>query len=176
MSAILKDLLNPGTPAGLFFFAALFFVAATVVVMLIRRMTQRVVAHLTDITAARFISALLQVLTYVVAFVLYAHVVPELRAIGTALLAGVSVVSVVIGLAAQNTLGNLIAGLSLVLYRPYSVGDQLQINSPKGVLCATVEAVTLGFTLLRDDDRQEVIVPHTVMVSTIVIRLNTTPR
>ncbi|MCC7415850.1 MAG: mechanosensitive ion channel [Acidobacteria bacterium] len=176
MDAFPNDLLNPNTLAGLIFFGAAFFVAATIAVLLIRRMTRRVAAHLTDVTAARFISALAQLLVYVVAFVLYAHVVPGLRAVGTALLTGVSVVSIVIGIAAQNTLGNLIAGLSLVLYRPFSVGDRVQLSSPKGVIAATVEEVSLGFTLLRDDEAQEVIVPNTVMIGTIMIRLNRSRR
>ncbi len=174
--AILKDLLNRRTVPGLVAFAAIIFVAATLVVLFIRRTARQVTAHLTDVTAVRFISALAQVLTYLIAFVLYAHLVPELRALGTALLAGVSVASVVVGLAAQNTLGNLIAGLSLVLYRPISVGDRLQLNSPKGVISATVEAVSLGFTVLRDDDQHEVIVPNTVMGSSTVIRLNRAQR
>jgi small-conductance mechanosensitive channel len=106
--------------------------------------------------------------------VLYAHLVPELRALGTALLAEVSVVSVVFGLAAQNTLGNLIAGLSLVLYRPVRVGDTVQLNSPKGMITATVETVSLGYTVLRDMEMNAVIVPNSVMVNSIVIRLKTT--
>ena len=35
------------------------------------------------------------------------------------------VISVIVGLAAQSTLSNLIAGISLVLYRPFKVGDRL---------------------------------------------------
>jgi small-conductance mechanosensitive channel len=112
-----------------------------------------------------------------VAFVLYAHVVPQLRSLGTALLAGVSLVSIILGLAAQNTLGNLIAGISLILYRPLSVGDDVELNTPKGVLAARVEDVSLGYTILRDAQGNDVVVPNSVMVSNIVIRLakRTTP-
>ena len=60
----------------------------------------------------------LQAQTEATVLVLYAHLIPALRSMGTALLTGVSVVSVIIGLAAQNTLGNLIAGISLLL--PYT--------------------------------------------------------
>jgi small-conductance mechanosensitive channel len=80
----------------------------------------------------------------------------------------------VVGLAARNTLGNLIAGLSLVLYRPVRVGDTVQLNSPKGLLTAAVERVTLGYTFLRDTEEKEVIVPNSVMASSVVIRLGHT--
>lgn len=171
MDAIPKDLMNLSTLVGQAFVGAVMFAATTVVVILIRRAARRIERHLTDVTALRFSSALAQVLAYIIGFVLYAHLVPELRALGTALLAGVSVVSVVVGLAAQNTLGNLIAGLSLVLYRPISVGDTIQLNSPKGVISAKVEVISLGFTVLRDEDGHEIIVPNSVMMNNTVIRL-----
>ncbi|MFA4915497.1 MAG: mechanosensitive ion channel domain-containing protein [Syntrophales bacterium] len=94
---------------------------------------------------------------------------PELRALGTGLLAGVGGVSVVLGLAAQNTLSNLVAGLSLVLYRPIRVGDNVQLTTPRGLMTATVEVVSLGCTVLRDADKHEVIVPNSVMASSVVI-------
>lgn len=74
------------------------------------------------------------------------------------------------GLAAQNTLGNLIAGLSLVLYRPISVGDNVQLNTPKGLVTATVELISLGYTVLRDDDQDQILVPNSIMMSSVVIR------
>lgn len=79
--------------------------------------------------------------------------------------------SVVLGLAAQNTLGNLVAGLSLVLYRPIKIGDSVQLTTPKGLVTATVELLTLGYTILRDDDQHQILVPNSVMMSSVVIRL-----
>ena len=55
----------------------------------------------------------------------------RLRGLGTAWLTSAGVAAVVVGLAAQNTLGNLIAGVSLVLYRPFHLGDHLQVSVPR---------------------------------------------
>jgi len=153
-----------------------FWLAAAILTTLVKRLEQRVERRLSDVTGLRFATAFLRVAVYLVAFVLYAHVVPELRSLGTALLAGVSLVSIIIGLAAQNTLGNLIAGFSLVLYRPLRVGDHVELNTPKGVLAATVDEVSLGYTILRDAANNEIIVPNSVMVSNVVIRLSKAPR
>lgn len=169
-----KNLLDPNSLIGALFYFVVFIGFATVLITLIRRTARRVESHLSDVTGLRFVTAFAQLLIYLVGFILYAHLVPELRALGTALLAGVSVVSVVVGFAAQNTLGNLVAGLSLVLYRPIRVGDNVQLNSPKGLITARVELVSLGFTVLRDEENHEVIVPNNVMVSSIVIRLEQT--
>ena len=171
---ILEDLLNPKSLIGALFYGAVFFGLATILTAVIRRTERRIEPLLSDVTGFRFVSAFAQVLIYLVGFILYAHLVPELRALWTALLAGVSVVSVVVGLAAQNTLGNLIAGLSLVLYRPIQVGDSVQLNSPKGLITATVELISLGYTVLRDTEEHDVIVPNSVMMSSVVIRIGKT--
>lgn len=173
VDALHRHLFDPATLVGALVWGVVFLLLAILLAALIRRTTRRVEPRLSDVTGLRFISAFAQALAYLLGLILYAHLVPELRSMGTALLAGVSVVSVILGLAAQNTLGNLIAGLSLVLYRPISVGDTVQLGSPKGLLTATVEVVALGYTILRDTDMQEVIVPNSVMVNSVVIRIGT---
>jgi small-conductance mechanosensitive channel len=166
-----KDLLNPSALVGALVWGVIFLVIAFLLSAGIRRFARRIESRLSDITGLRFASSFAQVLAFVIAFILYAHLIPELRTLGKGLLTGVGVVSVVIGLAAQNTLGNLVAGLSLVLYRPIRVGDNVQLTTPKGLVVATVEVVSLGYTVLRDTDHHEVIVPNNVMASSIVIRL-----
>jgi small conductance mechanosensitive channel len=52
---------------------------------------------------------------------IYVHLIPTLRHVGTALLASAGVISLVVGIAAQNTLGQLIAGLALLFYRPFEM-------------------------------------------------------
>jgi small-conductance mechanosensitive channel len=167
----LPHYLRPTTPMGALFFGLIFLGVAIILSAITRRIAGRAEKRLTDVTALRFASSLIQVLVFVVGFIIYAHLIPELRAIGTALLAGVSVVSLVLGLAAQNTLGNLISGLSIVLYRSVSVGDRVQINTPKGSVIATIESLSLGYTLLRDSEGVEIVVPNSVMANNVVIRL-----
>jgi small-conductance mechanosensitive channel len=174
LDLIRRDLLNPKILTGALVWGVVFIGVAAALAAGIRRFARRIEPRLSDVTGLRFASAFAQMLAYLVAFILYAHLVPELRALGTALLAGVGVVSVVLGLAAQNTLGNLVAGLSLVLYRPIRVGDNVQLTTPRGLTTATVEVVSLGYTVLRDTDEHEVIVPNSVMASSVVIRLGTT--
>lgn len=170
-SAIRTDVLDPTHVVGAAVWGAVFLVISLLLAAAVRRFARQMEARLSDVTGLRFASAFAQVLVYVASFLLYAHLVPELRALGTALLTGVSVVSVVLGLAAQNTLGNLVVGVSLVLYRPIRVGDNIKLNSPKGVITATVEQVSLGYTGLCDEDGNEVIVPNSVMASSVVIRI-----
>lgn len=171
LDRVWENLLNPGTLVGAISLGILFFAVSTVLATFVRKAARRVEPHLSDVTGLSFASALAQVFAYIIGFVLYAYLIPALRSLGTALLAGVSVISIVMALAAQNTLGNLVAGLSLVLYRPVSVGDSIQMNTPEGLITATVETISLGYTVLRDCDQHEIIVPNSVMMSSIMIRL-----
>jgi small-conductance mechanosensitive channel len=165
-------LLSATTVAGALLLAVIVLGASLVLATIVRRAARRVEGHLTDVTGLRFAAALAQVLIYVAAFILYAYLIPQLRALGTALLAGVSVISLILGLAAQNTLGNLISGLSIVLYRSVSVGDTVQLNTPKGSVTATIRSLSLGYTMLRDADEAEIIVPNSVMANNVVVRLS----
>ena len=102
--------------------------------------------------------------------ILYANVIPELHAFGTALLAGASVASVLVGLAAQSTLGNMIAGLSLLMYRPFQIGDSVQLTVPAGVQTGKIEDLTLGYTVIKTQENNEIVVPTSVMASQAIIK------
>ena len=125
-----------------------------------------------DRTAANFLRQLGVLLIWVFVLILYAHLIPALRALGTAMLAGASVASIVLGLAAQTALGNLVAGISLLIYRPFRIGDRLQINAPTGPEIGTVETLSLGYTILSTADDRRVIVPNSLAISQIVVNLN----
>lgn len=166
---------NPDTLAGAVVYAALIFGLAWLSARLLRQVMQRVLAHETRLvnrTTLHFTARLGRVAIFVLAIVLYANLIPALRAIGTALLASVSIVSLVIGLAAQNTLGNLIAGISLALYRPFEVGDLVQVNPPGGAEIGHIESLTLGYTVLRTWDNRRVIIPNSVMGTQVTINLS----
>jgi small-conductance mechanosensitive channel len=169
--AVRASLFDPRTLVGSAVWGAIVLAVSLAVARAVRRFARRVEPHFSDVTGLRFVSALAQVFVYLIGFILYAHLVPELRVLGGALLTGVSVASVVVGLAAQNTLGNLVSGLSLVLYRPFRVGDRVELASAKGPIAATIDAISLGYTILRDEQNREVIVPNSVMASSLITRL-----
>jgi len=169
------ELLSPSTLPGALFYAVVFATCAWLLGHLLRATVVRVLArdkhdHF-DRMAVRFLAKLLRYCVYCFAFVAYAHFVPALSSLGAASLTSISVITIIVGLAAQNTLGNLVAGISLLLYRPFKLGDRLQIMAPTGVETGVVENLTLGYTLLRTDDNRRVVVPNSLMASQTAINL-----
>lgn len=127
-------------------------------------------AH-SDRTTVSFLQQLGAASVWVLMLILYAHLIPALRAMGTALLAGATVASVVIGLAAQSTLGNLVAGVAITLYRPFRLGDTLQVAAPSGTETGNVDLISLGYTTLRTADGRYVVLPNSVAASQVTVNL-----
>ena len=59
----------------------------------------------------------------------------------------------------------------MALYRPFKLGDCLQVAAPTGLETGIVESLTLGYTLLKTDDHRRVVVPNSVMASQTTINL-----
>ncbi len=167
--------IDPASPLGALVYALIMGLLAWLMGRALRLAIHRILSYdkraLMDRTTVQFLGQLAQTGVYLFAFISYAHLVPALAHLGTAWLAGVSVISVILGLAAQNTLGNLIAGVSLVLYRPFKVGDRLQMTAPTGLETGEVESVNLGYTILRTDDNRRIVLPNSLMASQTIVNL-----
>jgi small-conductance mechanosensitive channel len=87
---------------------------------------------------------------------------PAVRGIGTGLLASAGVVGVVGGLAAQSTLGNLIAGMQLAFGDRLRIDDVVVVEGEWG----RVEEITLGYVVVRIWDQRRLILPTSYFTAT----------
>ena len=84
----------------------------------------------------------------------------------TPLLAGAGVAGIIIGIAAQDSIGNFFAGISLNLDQTYQVGDILQLeDGTRG----TVTNISVRSTTILTRDNIEVTVPNSYLNNTQVI-------
>jgi small conductance mechanosensitive channel len=168
--------LKPDTLIGALAYLVIFILVAQLLSRTLRAavhaaMTRK--GHL-DRTTISFLQQMGSAMIWVIFLILYAHLIPVLRSMGTALLAGASVASVVIGLAAQSTLGNLVAGVSITIYRPFRLGDTLQVTAPTGTEIGVVELISLGYTTLRAQDGHLIVLPNSIAASQVSINLSDT--
>ncbi|MVN91921.1 mechanosensitive ion channel [Mucilaginibacter sp. HME9299] len=77
------------------------------------------------------------------------------RKLGTGLLTGVGIGGIIIGFAAQNSLGNLLAGMQLAFTQPIRIDDVLVVEGEWG----RVEDITLTYVVLRIWDQRRLILP-----------------
>jgi small-conductance mechanosensitive channel len=79
----------------------------------------------------------------------------EVRHIGVSILASAGIVGIVIGFAAQKTLGNLIAGIQIAIAQPIRLDDVVIIEGEWG----RIEEITLTFVVVRIWDLRRLVVP-----------------
>jgi small conductance mechanosensitive channel len=82
----------------------------------------------------------------------------------TSLVAGIGVAGVGVGLAMQGVLGNLVAGLVIILVKPFRVGEYIEILSVHG----QVKTIELLSTTLTHPDRSLVVIPNRKIVGEIL--------
>lgn len=84
------------------------------------------------------------------------------------LLAALGAAGLAIGLALQGSLSNLAAGVLLMAFRPFRVGDSIEVGAASGV----VQNVSLMQTFLLTADNREVILPNAKVAGDVIVNVN----
>lgn len=79
----------------------------------------------------------------------------EVRDVGRSLLASAGLAGIVIGFAAQRSLGNLFAGLQIALTQPIRIDDLVLVEGDVG----NVEEITLTYVVVRVWDQRRIVLP-----------------
>ena len=88
------------------------------------------------------------------------------------LLAAIGAAGFIMGFALQGTLSNFAAGIMILIYRPYDVGDFVDVAGTFG----NVDAMTIVSTTLRKPDNQKVIVPNNMIWGDIITNITGTSK
>ncbi|MEZ5229743.1 MAG: mechanosensitive ion channel [Acidimicrobiales bacterium] len=85
---------------------------------------------------------------------------PEIRALGTSILASAGLIGVLAGVAARSTFGNLVAGLQIAFAEPIRLDDVVVVEGEYG----TVEEITLTYVVVRAWDMRRLVIPSAYFV------------
>ena len=88
-------------------------------------------------------------------------VFPQVRAVAGSILASSAVIALVVGLAAQSTLANFVAGILVAFTQPLRLGDIVTVAGASG----TVDQIGLTYTTIRADDGARYYVPNSKLAS-----------
>jgi small conductance mechanosensitive channel len=135
--------------------ATLIAVAAWWAAGMIERVTRRALmtsSHM-DPTVAVFVSSLAHYAVLIVAAVVILQII-GIQA--TSLVAVLGAASLAIGLALQGTLSNMAAGIMLLIFRPFRLGDSIEVAGKNG----TVKNLNLFMTELASGDNVQVLIPN----------------
>ncbi|NJN60869.1 MAG: mechanosensitive ion channel [Coleofasciculaceae cyanobacterium RL_1_1] len=104
----------------------------------------------------------------VMAFVVLA-ILGQLGIETTSLIALIGATGLAIGLALQGSLANFAAGLLLIIFRPFRVGDWIEINGVSGY----VEDLQMLTTIIHTLDNKTVIIPNSKLTDEHIVNYST---
>jgi small conductance mechanosensitive channel len=144
---------------GAIIITAIGWVAANYVYALLIKFFNK---HELDVTLGKFAANIVRILIFGAMFIiaigkLGISIAPFVAAIGAVFLTA--------GLALQGTVANFAAGISLVITRPFKIGDTISVNNVYGV----VEEIKLAYTLLRTEDEELITIPNKNMVGEVIV-------
>jgi len=139
--------------------------AAGAATRFMRKLMQR--AKMED-TLERFLSSLLYA---VLMTVIVIATITQLGVETTSLLAILGAAGLAVGLALQGSLANFAAGVLLVAFRPYRVGDFIEAGGVSG----TVMEVQIFTTVIKSGDNKKIIVPNAQIMSGTIVNYSANP-
>lgn len=82
----------------------------------------------------------------------------------TSLITVLASCGVAIGLALQGSLSNVAGGVMILLFRPFKVGDFIDVDGD----CGTVTEITVVYTILLTPDNKRITIPNGTITSTTI--------
>lgn len=115
-----------------------------------------------DRTTMNALKTILKIVLWSIIFILLVDNIPGVEI--TALITGLGIGGIAIGLAVQNVLGDLFSSLSISLDKPFVIGDFIQVDNFYG----TVEKIGLKSTRIRSLSGEELIFSNTDLLNSRV--------
>jgi small-conductance mechanosensitive channel len=106
---------------------------------------------------------LIYIIIIIIAVVSVLMTIKPLQEFSGAILASSGIAAAVLGLAAQQTLGNLFSGISISANKPFVAGEFIEILDTNPPISGIVESIGLRHTTLRDPSNRTIVIPNSVM-------------
>jgi len=161
---MMSSLIDIGSSIGISLLMALaiLIVGRQLVKLILRLITVALEKSKVEDTVRIFVTNLLNTLLMILVFI---AAINQLGIETTSIIAVLGAAGLAIGLALQGSLSNFAAGILIVIYRPYKVGDYIEAGNHAG----TVKDIQIFSTVLKTPDNKIVVVPNgSIMNGSIV--------
>lgn len=142
------------------------FIALRITNRLFRRAHRRIEAAGREVRHLRYLRYVVRGIIYFTCIGSVLNQIPGLDSMFTSLLAGSGILAVVVGIASQEAVGNIVSGALILLFKPFKVGDLVRYVSMDTT--GTVEEIGLRHTTIRTFENKRLLIPNSLMNSNIV--------
>lgn len=94
---------------------------------------------------------------------------PSLRSVAQTALGGAGVLAIIIGVASQEALSNLVGGLFIISFKPFKIGDIVKVSD---TMVGTVTDITLRHTVIKNFENKMIVIPNAVINQEKLINYN----
>jgi len=143
------------------------FIIGRVIRFIIGRFFRRNALKLkVDPTRYNFFKNAVDFITFLIAIIIIFRSIPSLHAFGTTLLTGAGILAAIVGFASQQAFSNIISGIFLVIFKPFSVGDRVRIGT---LYTGDVEDITLRHVVIKDFENRRIVIPNSVISNETIV-------
>lgn len=114
---------------------------------------------------------LLAILGTILKFIVVLAAIDILGIPTTSLLAVLGAAGLAVGLALKDSLSNFAAGVMLIIFKPFKIGDFVEAGGTAGI----VEKITVFNTVFRSPDNKEIIVPNAHIYGGTIVNVSAKP-
>ena len=148
------------------------FIASRILRVIVGRFFKKAALKLkVDPTHYSFFKNAVDMIITLITLIVIFRSIPALRSFGTTLLTGAGILAAIVGFASQQAFSNIVSGLFLVIFKPFSVGDRVRIGT---TYSGDVEDITLRHTIIRDFENRRVVIPNSVISNDVIINSTVT--
>lgn len=102
----------------------------------------------------------------IIALLIIIFTVPSFSAKATLIFSGAGILAAIIGFAAQAAISNLIAGVFIVIFKPFRVGDFIRLDDTR---VGIVADITLRHTVINNFENKRLIIPNSIISNESVL-------
>lgn len=152
-----------------FCFAIIIFIIGRIIAKFISRQLKRILTiRQVDPTVVKFVSALSY---YAIIIMTLVAVLGQLGVQTASIVAVIGAAGLAVGLALQGSLSNFAAGVILIIFRPFKVGETVVINNQRGI----IDSIQIFSTSIVTPTNEVVVIPNGQVVSANIINYSRLP-
>lgn len=138
------------------------YVIARLLSLVIRRYIRKSanVMHF-DPTNYNFLQNTVSFIVFICATLYIFWRIPTLHSFGKTLFAGAGIAAAIIGFASQEAFSNIISGIFIVIFKPFSVGDYIKLLTSNQI--GMVEDITIRHTIIKSIENRRIVIPNSVI-------------
>ena len=117
-------------------------------------------------TGLYFVEKVIRVILLLIALVIIISEVKPLSTLSKTMLGASSIIAAIAGLAAQESLGNVVSGFFLALFQPFVVNNLITIKDKN--ITGTVVEIGLRHTVVKTYENTRIVIPNSIMNTAII--------